>query len=155
MNPLIIYYSKTGNTHKLVSGCVASRSIDIVSADEVTVDDLKDRSLIGLASGIYWGKHHSSLFNSVKIIPKNTRIFIISSSGFSSPFLVNVYTSLLKVWIRRAQLNLVGLWHCPGHDKSKDPLFSCLDLAKGRPNQNDLKDLCGFIDAVSEKRTAI
>ena len=68
MKPLIIYYTKTGNTQKLLSDCLTCSSIDIVSANEATVDDLMGRSLIGLASGIYWGKHHSSLFRLVKII---------------------------------------------------------------------------------------
>ena len=155
MKPLIIYYTKTGNTQKLLSDCLTCSSIDIVSANEATVDDLMGRSLIGLASGIYWGKHHSSLFRLVKIIPRDTRVFIISSSGFTSPFLVNVYTFLLKLRVNWAQLSLVGLWHCPGHDKSKDPLFSRLALSTGRPNQKDSVALCEFIDSISGKTTAI
>ncbi len=148
MKPLILYYSKTGNTEKILSGLMDRGDIDLILADEVAAIDLKGRSLVGLASGIYWGKHHRSLFRAAKKIAKGSRVFLISSSGFKAPFLIKVYTFLLKLRLNILNLDLVGEWHCPGHDKSKDPLFGRLALSKGRPNNSDFQDFDSFMKKI-------
>jgi hypothetical protein len=150
MKPIILYHSQTGNTEKILSGPAASGDIDIVAADKAALEHLRGRTLVGLASGIYWGKHHSSLFRAARKIPDTSRVFVISSSGFKSPFLIRVYTFLLTSWLKMLRLDLVGQWHCPGHDQSKDPLFRWLALSKGRPNQKDIDNLRAFIRTLTE-----
>jgi hypothetical protein len=155
VNPLIIYYSKTGNTEKILSGLSASAGVDFIRADEVLVEDVQNRPIIGFASGIYWGKHHSLLFKAADKLTRGCPVFIVSSSGFQSRFLVTVYTLLLKLKLKILGLHLVGEWHCPGHDKSKDPLFRWLSLSKGRPNRDDLQAFNSFMIKMIENRRLV
>lgn len=118
---------------------------DVVATEDMADEDLTGRKLIGLASGIYWGRHDQSLFEAAEKISKDSKIFIVSTSGFRIRFFVRVYCFLLKRKLRQLGLTLIGQWHCPGHDKSTDLLFRWLNLSKGRPNESDFAAAEQFI----------
>jgi len=145
LNTLVIYCSRTGNTEKVVQFMGKKINADVISTDQISDEDIIGRKLIGLASGIYWGRHDKSIFNASEKIPKDCGVFIISTSGFRIPLFVKVYTYLLKRKLRQLGLILVGQWHCPGHDKSKDLLFRWFNISEGRQNESDFADAEKFI----------
>ena len=145
MKPLIVYCSRTGNTEKIMQAVGDRLHVDLAPAEDISAEYLRGRPSIGLASGIYWARHAPALFKVVDLIPQGTKVFIMSSSGFKNRTLVGIYTFMIKRKIRRAGLRLVGEWHCPGHDRSKDPLFSFLKLSKGRPDDTDLAEAAIFV----------
>lgn len=144
MRTLILYCSRTGNTHKIVRVMADAIGADMAEAVNASEELLSGRKLVGLASGIYWARHDKSLFAAARKIPNDCRVFLVSTSGFRSALLIKVYTFLMKRKLKHLGLSIAGEWHCPGHDKSDDPLFRCLKLSKGRPNQADLHDAEDF-----------
>ena len=71
-------------------------------------------------------------------------VFLVTTSGIRLRFLVRVYTYLLRRKLQKQNLPLVVQWHCPGHDRSKDPLFRFLKLSRGRPHADDLRSAREF-----------
>ena len=145
MKPLILYCSRTGNTEKVVRLMGKHLEADVMSTEQISDEDFAGRTLIGLASGIYWGRHDRSILEAAEKISRDCKIFIVSTSGFRIRFFVRVYSYLLKRKLRQCGLTLIGQWHCPGHDKSTDLLFRWFNLSKGRPNESDFADAERFI----------
>lgn len=143
--PLIVYHSRTGNTEEVVGFIGRELDIDVAPTERLSAEDLSDRALVGLASGIYWGKHDGSLFEVAARIPRSSRVFVITTSGLRLRFLVRAYPFLLKRRLRKLALTLTGQWHCPGHDKSTDPIFRWFNASKGRPNETDLENGVRFV----------
>lgn len=109
MKAIILCYSQTGNTEKLIEAITSKMDVDVHPADQENRELLSDRKLVGLASGIYWAKHDRCLFKAAEFIPPKADVFIISSSGIRFRFMVNVNQFLLKRKIKRLGLNLAFL----------------------------------------------
>jgi len=63
MKTLIIYNSTHhGNTKKIAKVMTEILNAELVKSDEVDITTLSKYDLIGFGSGIYYGKHHKSLF---------------------------------------------------------------------------------------------
>lgn len=140
MKPLIVYCSRTGNTEKVVQVMGKKLGADVISSDRITGSDFSNRHLVGLASGVYWGFLDRSLFKAAGMIQKTSRVFIVTTCSFKFRILKTIYPFLLKRKIARLKLNLVGNWHCQGEDFNNDILFRWFNLAKGKPDKNDLLD---------------
>jgi hypothetical protein len=118
---------------------------DVFSVEQISDEVFSGRRLIGLASGIYWGRQDKSIFEAARKIPQDCQVFIVSTSGFRLRLFEKVYSYLLKRTLHRLDLTLIGQFHCPGHDKSKDLLFRWLNLSEGRPNEADFADAEKFV----------
>lgn len=149
MKPLVLYCSRTGNTAKVASAMAAALGADLAPAQAATPALVAGRPLIGLASGIYWARHDKPLFRAAALLPRGAAVFVVSTSGFRNGFLQKVYTFWLLRRLRRQGCRVVRRWHCPGHDKSTDPLFAWLKLSKGRPDARDLASARQFAQEVA------
>jgi len=83
----IVYASvHHGNTHQVADAMSAELSTDRLTVEEARGVDLSRYDLVGLGSGIYFGRHHRSLLELVdswKTPPRQA--FIFSTAGL--PFL--------------------------------------------------------------------
>ena len=96
MKPLIVYCSRTGNTAKVVHAMGKKLDADVLSTDHISVNDFNNRKLVGLASGVYWAFLDKSLFNAAELIPKDCRVFIVTTCSLKFRILKKIYPFLLK-----------------------------------------------------------
>ena len=91
MKALILYKSiHHKNTEKIAKAIAEELNADIYDIDKVSSDIIENYDLIGFGSGIYFGKHHKSLFKFLdKINKTNKKAFIFSTAGL--PFLKNIF----------------------------------------------------------------
>ena len=147
MRPLIMYCSRTGNTAKVVAAM--ARMLDAEMLDIGALHDEPDavqrldralagRPLVGLASGIYWARPDKFLFWAANRVDASCPVFAVCTSSMRGGFLRSTFWFLFNRHLKRLGLRVVGRWHCPGHDRSTDPLFRSLQLSKGRPDARDL-----------------
>jgi flavodoxin len=140
--PLIVYASRTDNTR-----CVAEAMARPLGAECIAIEHFKDhhlrgRALIGLGSGVYWLRLESRLVDLAAKLPAGCRVFIFSTSGWRGRVLADFYQAELVKRLQRQGADLVGVWHCPGHDRN--PLFKWLHISRGRPNEEDLRRAVEF-----------
>ena len=159
-NVLIIYQSvHHGNTKKIAQAMAEVLDAEIRKPSEINIGEVGKYNLIGFGSGIYWGRHHRSVF---KIVDQFTglignKVFIFSTSGTSNAgnFLHNIQhlVSHFHVHLRRELKNkgikIVGEFSCRGFDTA-GPLKQIGGISKGRPNQEDLKNAKDFARGILE-----
>jgi flavodoxin len=98
--------------------------------------------LIGLGSGIYFGRHHASLRDLIRQMPSlPDRAFVFSTAGIASLALV-WHKSLIRR-LRRRGSEVVGQFCCPGWD-TVGPLRLFGGIHTKRPNEDDLRRAANF-----------
>jgi len=135
MKSAIIYISvHHQNTQKIATAISEELAADLLQLSSVTSDKLEQYDLIGLGSGIFFGKHHEKLFeliNGMNIKDKNA-FFSTSGTGSakSNSALINALTS------RGAKVE--KSFSCKGYDTYG--IFKWVGgISKGRPNNNDIE----------------
>ena len=133
----IIYASvHHGNTRRIAEVLAREMSADLFNVDEATSLDLKGYNLVGLGSGIYFGRHHRSirqLVTSWKLPPK--RVFLFSTAGL--PFLRLFQHAGLRIKLQGTECKIVGEFCCRGWD-TVGPLWLMGGINRKRPNERDL-----------------
>lgn len=96
--------------------------------------------MIGIGSGIYWGRFHSVVRRWVRNLPRDAgrghQVFVFSTSGL--PFLKVFYHFPLKRALRKKGFAVVGEFSCRGHD-TFGPLWVIGGLNRKHPNERDLR----------------
>ena len=96
--------------------------------------------MIGIGSGIYWGRFHSVIRRWVRNLPRDAGLghqaFVFSTSGL--PFLTLFYHLPMKRALRKKGFAVVGEFSCRGHD-TFGPLWFIGGLNRKRPNERDLQ----------------
>ena len=112
---------------------VADPQDAVISPDEGSM-------MIGIGSGIYWGRFHSVVRHWVRNLPKDAgsghQAFIFSTSGL--PFLAAFYHLPLKRALRKKGFSVIGEFCCRGHD-TFGPLWLFGGLNRKHPNDSDLQ----------------
>jgi len=151
---LIIYQSvHHKNTKKIAEAMAEVLSAEIKKPSEIDIEEVKKYHLIGFGSGIYWGRHHPSIF---KIVDQLTglignKAFLFSTSGTSNAgnFLHNIrhlvshFHAHLRRELKNKGIKIVGEFSCRGFDTA-GPLKQIGGISKGRPNQEDLENAKDF-----------
>ena len=151
---LIIYQSvHHKNTKKIAEAMAEVLSAEIKKPSEIDIEEVKKYHLIGFGSGIYWGRHHPSIF---KIVDQLTglignKAFLFSTSGTSNAgnFLHNIrhlvshFHAHLRRELKNKGINIIGEFSCRGFDTA-GPLKQIGGISKGRPNQEDLENAKDF-----------
>lgn len=130
----IIYASQHhNNTKKLIDTIAQINQVDLIDATQPKEFNLYQYDLIGLASGIYYGKFHQSLLNFASAnLPKNKEVFLICTYGGKPVF-------------QSVEAILEGK-HCRVKGKGYDtfgPFKLIGGIAKGHPDE---KDLAGAVE---------
>lgn len=133
------------NTMKVATAIAGAIDASILTTAQVSPEMLGEVNLIGLGSGIYFGRFHSQLCHWIKQLPDVTvpkyRAFLFSTSGL--PLLWRLWHRSFKKMLVRKGFEVVGEFHCSGFD-TVGPLALVGGLNRGHPNQRDLIDATVF-----------
>lgn len=136
MKIAIIYYSRHhGNTKKVLDAIREIYDLELIDVLECKEKDLSEYDAIGFASGIYFNNFHKSIIAFAKSnLPESKKVFLIHTYGIK----IKGYTKEMKKIIQEKSCELIGVFGCRGYD-TFGPLKLIGGIAKGRPNEKDLK----------------
>jgi 8-oxo-dGTP diphosphatase / 2-hydroxy-dATP diphosphatase len=155
MKTLIIYHSASGNTEKVAKALADELNADLIKALEIQSIDISKYDLIGLGSGVYFGRHHASLFSVMEKLGeiKNKRFFIFSTSG-SGNNIFNKPDDLLKKKLSSKGARVLDSFGCRGHDTFG--FFKLIGgLNKGHPDEKDLQSAKAFAEKLKAKKLTL
>ena len=150
MKSIVIFQSvHKGNTKKIAEAIAGMLGAKLVKPDEVDVNNLNDYALIGLGSGIYFGRHHQDILSLAAKIPPvpGQKIFLFSTAGL--PQLKAVWHRLLRKILKKKSFKIVGEFTCAGHDEVSF-LKKIGGINKGRPNENDIDKARQFVNSLMQ-----
>lgn len=129
-----------GNTGKVARAMANVLGADLVQAGQVDATMLEKYDLIGFGSGVYFGRHHESLLESVDRLPvlRNKKAFVFSTSGLRRIPLVHDFDRPLRKKLQRKGFGVVAEFSCRGLDTYRATRLVG-GLNRGRPNVEDLK----------------
>lgn len=145
MKAAVIYNSiHHQNTYKIAVAMSEELNADLLELKDVTSNLLDKYDLIGIGSGIFYGKHHKSLFELVdKIDFDGKDVFVFSTSGNGSK--KNNKGLIDKLISKGACVN--KSFSCKGYDTFG--IFKFFGgIAKGRPNMKDIGDAKEFVRSI-------
>jgi len=147
MKTLIIYNSTHhGNTEKIAVAMNEVLNAELVKSDEVDITTLSKYDLIGFGSGIYYGKHHKSLFELINKLTnqKGKKAFILSTSGMKKRRFFHGFDRTLKKKLLEKGFRIIGEFNCRGWDTYPFWVKPFGGVNKGRPNEEDLENARSF-----------
>lgn len=150
MKLALIYCSVHHGNTKQLADAVGRAYPDalIIDASKVLLKDLLEYDLIGVASGIYFGKMHKSVMKFLEDnFPEGKRAFIMYTSGASAN---NLGTDAEKMIAQKKGI-LVGKYACRGYD-TFGPFKLVGGLQKGHPTADEIN---GAVDFVKRLETGI
>lgn len=133
------------NTAKVARAIADVMQAEICVPEEVPYSKIDEYDLIGLGSGIYFGRFHSTLRHWVRGMPSHPshrrRAFLFSTSGLSC--LWRVWHWPLKAQLLKRGFDVVAEFHCRGFD-TFGPLWLMGGINHRRPNEQDLQNAADF-----------
>lgn len=140
------------NTAKVAQVMAGVLQADMVAPEDATHEMVQEYNLLGLGSGIYFGRFHSALrkwVRSLPLEPSERRLaFVFSTSGLA--FLWPAWHWPLKAQLRRKGVEVVAEFHCRGFD-TVGPLWLLGGLNRQHPDQTDLNSAAEFARALRDK----
>ncbi|HEX3017278.1 MAG TPA: flavodoxin family protein [Caproicibacter sp.] len=138
---LIVYDSyHHGNTKKVAEAMAEVSGAELCTTEEVPGKNLNEYELIGLGSGIAYGKHYEKLTEAAKALNLNGKsVFVFSTSGSGN----KNYNNKLMEQLKEAGANITGSFICKGYDTMILKLFG--GISKGHPNEQELSAAKDFI----------
>jgi flavodoxin len=150
MDAAIVYVSlHHDNTRRVAEAMAEPLGAALLSVEEAIKLDGHSLDLVGFGSGIYFGRHHSSLVDFVrnmKAMP--LRCFVFSTAGISS--LAGLWHRSLVQQIRHRNSEVIGQFCAPGWD-TVGPLAFFGGLHRRRPNESDLSRAAQFARHIKAK----
>ncbi len=129
MKIAIRYYTKTGNTKKLAESIASVVNVEAKTVDEPLTEDV---DILFLGSAVY----AAGIDKKVKEFIKNIDVNVGSVVNFSSAALIESTYKQVKSEVEKKGLNMSeDEFHCRGAFKF---------VHRGRPNEDDLKDVQEF-----------
>ena len=120
---------------------------DILQPLDPRLKQLGASALVGLGSGIYYGRHHVSLLHLVETwIEVPPKLFLFSTAGL--PFLRYWQHAALRRRVQKQGCEVVGEFCCAGWD-SFGPLWLMGGLNRKRPNESDLRRARKFAEEIA------
>lgn len=141
MNVLIIVKSvHHDNTRKVAEAMASVLDAKVVIPADVDLNELSGYDLIGMGSGIYFGRHHRSLLKlAERMSGFKGKVFIFSTAGL--PFKMN--HRALRERLKNSGLSINGEFVCKGWD-SYGILNVVGGIWKGNPDEKDLENAREF-----------
>lgn len=151
MKSLIIYFSSyKNNTEKIAKVFADKINADLINLKNIKEIETDNYDLIGFGSGVYKESLAPQLFSWVeKLNLKDKKVFVFSTSGIGMKFYNN---KLIKLLTSKGAINK-GSFACKGSlmakEFSNNKIFDIVGrLAKGHPNNKDLRKAEEFIEKV-------
>jgi len=122
---------------------------DLLQVQQADANVLEQYDLIGFGSGIYFGKHHKSLFDFVDRLPaiKNKKAFIFSTSGLRKIPFIHDFDKPLREKLQRKGFDIIGEFSCRGLDTYRATKLVG-GINKGRPDARDFEQAQDFARAL-------
>lgn len=149
MKGLIIYIStEHKNTEKIAFEIGNKLKADIVDVEKVKIEEIDKYDVIGFGSGIFYGKFHKKLLKLIDGLPKleDKKAFIFSTSGQGKV----EYNESLEKKLNEHGFDVIGGFASKGFD-TYGPFKLIGGIAKGRPNEEDLKAAGEFAAGLIKK----
>ena len=123
----------------------------VVSPRDVTAELLDGYDLIGFGSGIAFGKHYKQINELVdKLPPFHKNACVFSTRGDRR---LRFYHRALRRQLEEKGWTVVGEFSCRGYDTyGATKLVG--GIAKGRPNEQDLRDAAEFAQSLRSRTQA-
>jgi flavodoxin len=154
MKTIVICFSyHHKNTEKIASVFAKTLEAQVKMPSEVDPIGLSDYDLIGLGSGIIFGKHHKVLLDFADKLPPVTgkQAFIFSTSGQTGN--ASKFHKKLREKLESKGFGIVGEFNCGGFDTYA--LTKIVGgIQKGHPNEDDLKQAEAFAQGLKQPATA-
>lgn len=143
MKTLIIYVSiHHGNTEKIARAIGEVLKADLAKPAEVNAEVISRYDLIGFGSGIYFGKHHVSLFHLIDKLPyQNSKMtFIFSTSGLRKIWLIHDFNKPLRSRLLAKGFEVIGEFNCRGWDTYPFWVKPFGGINKGKPSFKEIEE---------------
>ncbi|OPX62661.1 MAG: flavodoxin [Methanomassiliicoccales archaeon PtaB.Bin215] len=149
MNALVVLLSYHHHNTKQVADVIARViGAEVRAPQDISPGELSGYDLLGMASGIYSGRHHQSLLDLAEALPPVTskRAFLFSTSsavmvGDVDSKLFQDYVGEIHAPLRGRLISkgytIIGKFSCPGFNTNSF-IRHFGGLNKGRPNAEDL-----------------
>jgi flavodoxin len=137
LKSIVLYKSLChGNTLKIATVIAETLKADIKTLEAKDRERVQEYELIGFGSGIFYQKHHKTLFDFVEGLPeiKNKQAFVFSTSGLCLP----EFNTPLETVLKKKGFQITGSFVCKGWD-TWGPYKLVGGIAKGRPDESDLQ----------------
>ena len=146
---LIVYESvHNRNTEKIANILGEFLDGDIFRVREIDHSILLDYDVIGFGSGIYFGKHHKSLFELLEEIDRlEKKAFIFSTRSITPQSIA--HKSLKRELMERG-VDILGELSCRGENRV-GPFKLLGGICKGRPDERDVEKTKMFARRLIER----
>ncbi|RLF41795.1 MAG: flavodoxin [Thermoplasmata archaeon] len=146
---LIVYKSiHNKNTEKIANILGEILDGDTLRVEEIDHSILQDYDIIGFGSGIYFGKHHKSLFDFLERIDRMEKKAFIFSTRTLTPQTI-AHKSLRRELTERG-MEVIGEFSCKGESRvAPFKLFG--GIYKGRPNEEDVQKAKIFAERLKNR----
>lgn len=151
MKTLVLCYSyHHKNTEKVASVFAKTINAELKAPSDINPAWLTEYDLIGLGSGIYFGKHHKVLLEFADKLPpaQNKKAFLFSTSGQEGN--APKFHKRLREKLQTKGYTIIGEFNCAGLDT-----YGLTKIAggikKGHPNAEDLKNAEAFAQSLKQK----
>jgi DNA-binding MarR family transcriptional regulator/flavodoxin len=147
MKVAIVYYSQHhGNTKKLLDAIKELYDVKLINVVECKKEDLSNYDVIGFASGTYYSKFSEKVMDFARNnLPNKKQVFLINTYGIKGN-----YTKEIEQIITEKSCRLIGTYGCRGFD-TFGPFKLIGGIAKGHPNERDVKGAIEFFRRIVEK----
>ncbi|MGC8831750.1 MAG: flavodoxin family protein [Thermoproteota archaeon] len=155
MKTLIIYVSiHHGNTEKIARAMMNVLNADLVKPTEVDDAVFSKYDLIGFGSGIYFGKHHESIFDLVDRLPDQNgkKSFIFSTSGLRKIRFIHDFDKPLRKKLLEKGFHVIGEFNCRGWDTYPLWVKPFGGVSKGKPGEKEIEDAKRFAENLEKDR---
>lgn len=134
---LIVYESiHNRNTEKIANVIGETLDGDIFKVEEIHSSILLEYDIIGFGSGIYFGKHHRSLFGILEEVNKlEKKGFIFSTRSITPQSMAH---NKLKRRLMEKGVNIIGEFSCKGENRA-GPFKLIGGICRGKPDDKDLE----------------
>jgi flavodoxin len=149
MKKLIVCQSyHHGNTKKIADAMGAVLDAEVIKPPDASAERLGAYDLIGFGSGIAFGKHYKGLLKCVGALPAfDKKAFIFSTRGAPRQ---GSHHDALNDLLTSKGLTIVGEFSCRGWD-TYVPIFKLIGgIARGHPNEQDLRDVREFAQGLKQ-----
>lgn len=137
------------NTRRVADAMAHALGASLIPVDQAAGFGMTDYDLVGLGSGIYFGRHHRSLLELVggwKSAPK--KVFLFSTAGLS--FMKWAQHSALRSAVSKKGSTILGEYCCRGWD-TVGPLRFLGGINRNRPDEVDLAKAGEFASRMLQK----
>lgn len=145
MKTIIIYESTHhGNTKKLVDAVAEKYGVETAAVEEVSGTDLSAYDLIGVASGVAFGKFYEASERFVEeSLPEGKTVFFLYTCGNDT----GKYANSVRARAEAKGCRVAGTYGCRGFD-TFGPFKLIGGIAKGHPTQEEIEGAVRFYEGL-------